>query len=284
MVAPILNAAIKTKFNELKLCGQRCDLSPEIKRSVDQQCLDFLQGLLQSGILTDAEDIGFCYWNISDNYAFLRNGDALLHNHAAFHRHLQTMSPPYLYWTVCDATQKNALENAGHAEFWWDLYREANEQNTDISACEVIAFAAHRAAMHPNPNNRTDHRIKYAHEAFTTFLAQTAESENFAHYSLIYHALCLHTFGECDADLASLCAHFYPKLALPRLESDFLCGEWQSFIQANSDVCRQARVSICAAVNALIDVGRSSDADKIYQTAKNCGLPHNKYIERRLYI
>lgn len=273
---------VKKRFLELKLCGQRCDISVEEKRKYDRQCIEYLLSLLQDGKLTCAEDIGFCYWNLSDNYAFLRDGDALLENHMRFYQHLKSMPTQYLYWAVCDGTQKCMLENSGHADFWWRLYREANEKNQDVTACEAVAFAAHRAALHPDPNKNTDANLLYAKESFTAFLRMTADSINFAFYNIIYQAECLHAFGSCEDDLAVLCQEFYPKLALPKVPTAYVCGEWMDFITANEEVCRQARVGICAAVNALIYTDQQEKARQIYTEARECGLPKNTYIEKRL--
>lgn len=278
----MLDVSIRKRFSELKLCGQRCDISAEEKQKYDRQCIEYLLSLLQGEKLTSAEDIGFCYWNLSDNYAFLRDGDALFANHMRFYQYLKGMPAQYLYWAVCDGTQKCMLENSGHADFWWRLYREANKKNRDVAACEAVAFAAHRAALHPNPHKNMDANLLYAKESFAAFLKTAADSASFAFYNIIYQAECLHAFGACEDDLAVLSQAFYPTLALPRKSNEYICGEWIDFVVANEDVCRQARVGICAAVNALIYANQKEKARKIYMIAIENGLPENAYIEKRL--
>lgn len=278
----MLDSYIISRFQELKLCGQRHGIAQEEKQRLDGLCIDYLQSLLQSGVLTEAEDMGFCYWNLSDNHALMRESSALYENHKAFYEYLKPMDSKYLYWLVCDGTQRYVLENGGYSDFWWNIYREANERNTDIAAYEGIVFEAHRAAFHPNPC-RTDFASQtYAEEAFAAFLQDRKGSENYPFYYLIYQSLYLHVFGSCGDNLAVLCSGFYEKLEIPRKPMDTVCGEWRNFLTENNDICRQARVGICAAVNSLIYTNQCKKAGEIYFCARAHGLPQNRYIEKRI--
>lgn len=277
----MLTQAIKDQFHNLKLCGERIGISQEKKRAADLACLEYLQSLLNSDEL-NAEDKCFCYWNISDQYALLRNREALYENHKLFYGYLKSLPVKYLYWAVCDGTQRGVLEEVD-ADFWWNIYHEANEKNRLLIDCEAIAFTAHRAAFAISSNSkRNDVNILYAKSEFESFLEKTKNSSNHAFYMLIYHAEHLHAFERCEYDLESLCEEMLPKLALPRMNRKYEIGEWNDFIADNNDACRQARVGICAAVNALIYTGHIHRAEKIYHSAIDCGLPRNQYIEKRM--
>ncbi len=278
----MLTQTIKDQFHKLKLCGQRTGISQEEKRATDVACLEYLQSLLNSDEL-DAEGKCFCHWNISDQYALLRNVEGLYENHKQFYDYLKSLPVKYLYWAVCDGTQRGVLEEID-IDFWWNIYHEANEKNSLLNDCEAIAFTAHRVAFSPNLNSkRNDVRnTAYAKSEFEAFLEKTKDSPNHAFYTLIYYAAHLHLFGQCEGNLERLCEEMLPKLALPRLNSKYEIGEWNNFIADNADACRQSRVGICAAVNALIYTGHIDRAEKIYHSAVDCGLPRNQYIEKRI--
>lgn len=95
----------------MKITGQRGTLSMEEKKQKDLELIKYLEDVIANKEATDFEDVGFCYWNISDNYALLRDGHALKKNHQAFYQHVTTYDKSYLYWLVCDATQRLTLEN-----------------------------------------------------------------------------------------------------------------------------------------------------------------------------
>lgn len=116
---------IKNRFLSLKLTGQRSALSSTEKKEHDLQTIQYLQSVLDKREVTSFEDVGFCYWNISDNFAFLRDGHAEFENHNKFYAHIKTEHTRYLYWAVNDATQRLTLEKDGYTDFWWGIYREA---------------------------------------------------------------------------------------------------------------------------------------------------------------
>lgn len=113
-----MNSEIKNKFLELKVTGQRFAISSEEKLKKDKQLINYLKSLLDNNEVTDFEDIGFCYWNLSDNYGFLRDGQSLYENHKKLYHHIAD-NDKYLYWAVCDGTQKLTFENSGYRDFWW---------------------------------------------------------------------------------------------------------------------------------------------------------------------
>lgn len=66
-----MDKQIITRFLELKVTGQRCSMMPEEKAPKDAQLISYLNYTIDNKIVVEFEDIGFCYWNISDNYALL---------------------------------------------------------------------------------------------------------------------------------------------------------------------------------------------------------------------
>lgn len=137
---------IRETFIELKVVGQRCAMNLEEKREKDRKLIQYLKSLIENEVVTDFEDIGFCYWNISDNYAMIRDGHAEMLNHKNFYSHVHKIDPCYLFWLICDATQRLTLEKDGYSDFWWALYKEALEQNRDGDQY-FAEFNAHRAAV-----------------------------------------------------------------------------------------------------------------------------------------
>lgn len=262
-------------------------LTPEIKNTFrelyDQspRLITYLQELIQKTILNTPEDIGFCYWNISDHYALMRNGTAVYSNHNTFYQYLTAYHTKYLYWLVCDATQKYALEDAGYTNFWWELYHQANEKNLPEKDWEAIAFTAHRAALSLRSGKQAETYHLDAKEQFQCFLQHTRSSESYTFYHLIYHSLCLRAFRSTEEPLELLCEPWYSFLSLSKTERPYEIGEWNSF---NETFNRhwQANIGICAAVNALIDTEQNKIAKMIYTKAQTYGLPQNAYIEKRI--
>lgn len=72
-----MNNEIRNSFLELKITGQRSAITIQEKRDKDLKLIAYLKSLIDNNVVADFEDIGFCYWNISDNYAFLRDGYSL---------------------------------------------------------------------------------------------------------------------------------------------------------------------------------------------------------------
>ena len=64
--------------------------------------IEYLSSLLQTEN-ADTLFTGFCYWNISDSFAMLRNSDALYKNHCEFAKFLSDKPSKYLLWLACDA-------------------------------------------------------------------------------------------------------------------------------------------------------------------------------------
>lgn len=276
-----MNPQIKEHFLELKLVGQRVIASPEEKRVKDLEMIAYLKSVMANHEVADFEDIGFCHWNISDNYALLRDGHALRENHLAFYKHIMKTAPGYLYWLVCDATQRLTLEKDGYSDWWWSVYREAiscNAENSHLFA----GFCAHRAALYQNPllSPKKEH-MAYAKENFEAFLDKAKSTLEYPFYRLLYLTSVSKCFPTDNREIKELSEQMFPNLSDTEAPCDFLVGEWKSFITPfGKRKC--AVVGITSAVNSLIDTGEAESAKRLYYTAGENGLPKNAYIEKRL--
>ena len=275
-----MNESLRNRFLELKIIGQRCGIPEGTKKEKDKQLIDWLQRMIHSGQITDFEDLGFCYFNISDNFAMLRDGDSLYQNHKCLLAHVLTNSDLYLFWTVCDATQKLTLETNGCSEFWWELYRNAVARNKEQSKYPFAEFHVHRAALcYPPFYGKDENRFYIAKNNFLDFLEKTKDSP----FTIFFYAIFLSMTGEDTnkrRELLDCAEYLLQDLSVPEEKSEFLCGEWNSFTTPFTKR-KQAHVGIVSCINALIDKADIQTAKSIYTKAKELGLPRNLYIERR---
>ena len=276
-----MNGEIIKAFKELKVTGQRFGITPEEKRDKDITLISYLKSLIEEKTVTDFEEVGFCYWNISDNLALTKNGAALYENHKKFYEHIKNSDPVYLYWVVSDATQRLTLEKDGLTDFWWSLYKEAVGKNTN-SSVYFAKFCAHRAALYTNESLTVSSDVlDFAKRSFENFLKNTEGAAEYGFYKAIYLSL-ISRFSKVDnRELIDISRSLFENLSAPKTQNEFLAGEWKSFVTP-FDKRRQGVVGITSAVNALIYQGNTEDAKALYQNAKEAGLPQNRYIESRL--
>ena len=276
-----MNPQIKKHFQKLKITGQRGTLSLEEKKKKDLELIGYLGTIIAKGEVTGYEDVGFCYWNISDNYALLRDGHALRKNHQTFYEHVMTKDASYLYWLVCDATQRLTLEVDGYSDWWWSLYREAVSCNSETSPL-FAEFCAHRAALYRNPLLPTEQNyVTFAVESYQAFLEKAKDTPEYPFYRLIYLTAAEKYVLVEKKEIETLSKELLPNLLYTDELHDFLVGEWKSFITPfGKRKC--AVVGITSAVNALIDIGEAGIAKELYRIACENGLPKNTYIEKRL--
>ncbi len=276
-----MNPQIKEHFLELKLTGQRAMVSPEEKKKKDLELIEYLNSVIANQGVTDFEDIGFCYWNISDNYALLRDGHALKKNHQAFYEHIIARDRSYLYWLVCDATQRLTLEVDGYSEWWWSVYREA--VCCELEKASFFAeFCAHRAALYKNPLLPTEQNyVTFAIESYSAFLENVKDTPEYPFYRLLYLTSLSKYTSVDNREIKALSEELLPKLLYEDDTNDFLVGEWKNFIiPFGKRKC--AVVGITSAVNALIDMGEKGTAGELYCIACENRLPKNAYIEKCL--
>ncbi len=275
-----MDEQIKKRFIELKARGQRSAMTSKVKEK-DLQLIHYLKAILENNEVTEFEDIGFCYWNISDNYALIKDGYSLMCNHKLFYEHIKSEKNCYLYWLVCDATQRLTLEKDGYSKFWWALYQEASEQNLNYDNC-FVEFAAHRAALYKNPiSSHTPYNLEYVQSNFEKFLQKTKNTPEYQFYKVIYLSLISRFVMFEKIELKSLCYELFNGLLYPETTNDFLIGEWRNLITP-FDMHKQSVVGINSAINAFIYSGELQTAKEIYTNACKIGLPKNHYIETRL--
>lgn len=246
-----------------------------------------LNGVIEylSTILANSNDnmlSGFCYWNISDSYAMLRKSEELYINHSNFCKLLDSMDTKYLLWAVCDATQRFTLELGGFGDFWWEHYENAVALNSDITHIERILFDTHAAALSMNPKVEIPKSKLYlASDNLEQFINHFEDSENIAFYKLVYSSLMLKAFGDEKYDIVNLCNEFMPSLKDTAHQSELATGEWELLNSPRSKK-NMAQVGINRAINALIDIGKKTQAKNLYIEALKNGLATNRYIEKRI--
>ncbi len=276
-----MNEMIKKRFTELKITGQRSAILPREKYEKDLQLIQYLKTLIVSKEVSEFEDVGFCYWNISDSYALTKDGYSLMCNHKDFYNHIKTGNKCYLYWLVCDATQRLTLEKDGFSDFWWSLYCDAIEKNIGYDNF-FAEFNTHRAALYANPIllHKT-HRLEYAKANFENFLQKAKNTSEYTFYKIIYFSI-ISRFCSIDMiELKALCESLFDGLLKPKTANIFLVGEWQSFVTP-FDINKQSVVGITSAINAFIYCGELQVAKEMYKNACDLGLPKNRFIEKRL--
>lgn len=277
-----MNYEFIENFNKLKLMGERTTYSREEKRKHDLAVIDFLQAALRGNELEGTEEIGFAYWNISDSFAMLRDSGNLYKNHCEFADFLKDKPSKYLFWLVCDATQRFTHELGGFADFWWDCYKSALSKNAGISGIEAITFECHNAALAVTPAVKTPAcYLELAKNNFRSFLEATEASDNHIFYQTFYYALCLKAFGNVERDVFELGMQLLPWLKSDKTQNDFLVGEWK-MLNGKRSKYDLARVAVNRAINALIDTGSADPARKLYNEARAYGLTENAYIEKRI--
>lgn len=277
-----MNSEFIENFKKLKLMGEHTTYSREKKRKSDLAVIDFLQAALRGNELEGTEEIGFAYWNISDSFAMLRDSGNLYKNHCEFADFLKDKPSKYLFWLVCDATQRFTHELGGFADFWWDCYKSALSKNAGISGIEAITFECHNAALAVTPAVKTPAcYLELAKNNFRSFLEATEASDNHIFYQTFYYALCLKAFGNVERDVFELGMQLLPWLKSDKTQNDFLVGEWK-MLNGQRSKYDLARVAVNRAINALIDTGSADPARKLYNEARAYGLTENAYIEKRI--
>ncbi len=265
---------MREKF--LLLDGQSRTKNPQARYAL----ITFLQSSISCGDAETFEDVGFCYWNISDQYALLRDGHNQSENHRQFYEHVMQGDSVYLYWLVNDATQKLTLEKDGYGDLWWECYYEAVQRN--IAKGLPIECGVHRAALYKNPLMASDERrVSLAKERFENFLSHTKETAEYSFYYAMYLSSVAQYESVAESVLTSVGQSLLGDLLIEKSHNDFLIGEWRKFATL-LDRRRRAEVGIYAVINSLICANHAESAKRLYVEALSLGLPKNLYIEKRL--
>lgn len=279
----MLNDEIRAEFNR-RICGGERNLKSGLEKySKDNAVIEYMRHLLDSNTVCDFEDIGFCYWNISNCYAKLRDSKQEYENHRKYANFLSKANSKYGFWTVCDTTQRFTLTLGGYGEYWQELYRSAIENTHVTNENYRIAYEAHRAAMSVHPDLKmSEDFTRYADTMFRMFLDSNREREEYEFYRLIYFSSAMKAFSKADTDIEALCREHYGYLGcVEDRKCEFVMGEWGYLNRVRSERNR-AVVGITAAVNALIDSREIQRGRELYSEALRYGLPENAYIRKRL--
>ncbi len=274
-----MNEKAVKKFSELKIVGDRSKVSQSIKQEKDTALIYFLKDLIINREVVDFEDIGFCYWNISDNYALLNKGDELYSNHNDFYNYIKNYDSKYLFWLVSDATQRFTLEKNGYHSFWWELYKKAVNENKSKSC--LAEFYAHRTAISLNPIVSHDkENLSFVIDAIDNFLKIQSNNVDFQFYNTIFKILKSRHTKE-TAEIINISTPFLSRLKSPIIKNNYLSGEWKGLDSAIPEQ-QQAMLILNSAINCLIYTEESENAKNLYTMALNNGMHKNRYLESRL--
>ncbi len=254
-----------------------------MKQMTLNERIQYLKHLLQDEVAIKFDDIGFCYWHISDNFALLRDGTSCYLNHQIFKEHVMTNDSRYLYWLVSDATQRLTLELGGYSDFWWHLYFNAVQCNVS-GEYDFAEFCAHRAALYVNPLlPHKEDRLRFAIKNYENLLNRTVGKPEYPFYRTIYLSLlsrfCLIDYSE----LLILSTGLLKGLHGKNSGMEPILGEWNSFAVPFSSN-KQSEVGINSAINALLYGSKHAMAKELYRNALDSGMKNNRYIEDRLCI
>ena len=258
------------------LDGQSRTKNPQARYAL----ITFLQSSINCGDAETFEDVGFCYWNISDQYALLWDGYTQSENHRRFYEHVSQGDDVHLYWLVNDATQKLTLEKDGYDDLWWGYYHEAVQRNTVKGL--PIECGVHRAALYKHPLITSDtQRVLFAKERFEDFLSHTKETPEYDFYFAMYLSSVAQYESVQESALTGVGLSLLGGLVVEKSQNNFLIGEWRKFTTL-LDSRRRAEVGLYAVINALIYAKQAGSAKRLYSEALSLGLPKNLYIEKRL--
>lgn len=278
-----MTQAVRDEFMRIKLTGQRNALTQEEKEKSDFSVIEYMNLLLSNGKATDFKDKCFCFWNISDSYAMLRNPSELYKNHLKFAEYVFNGDEIYRFWPISDCTQRFTLIAGGYENFWHDLYKAIVESAPVTNENYRIAYEAHRAALSVQSGiDIPFEHLKYYNEKFSEFLESVKSREEYSFYMLIFLSAQIKAFKRNDIYIEDMCAEFFEELGSEDTTTVYAVGEWEYLNRLRSKR-NQAVVGITAAINSLIDTGDKKRALELYNEAKKYGLPENTYVNKRIY-
>lgn len=138
---------IKARFNELLEIKSSDYLDKEIKNQAKKDVIKMLESLLERNDLTVEQKI-FTYWNISDNYALLREHQKTYQNHLKFEDFLNGKNPNYKLMLISDTTQRLSIAAAGHEDYWTKLYFDLTDNLKITKENYILYFEVLRSASY----------------------------------------------------------------------------------------------------------------------------------------
>ena len=156
-------------------------------RSGREKMIALLRPLLTQDDL-DPGQKAFAYWQISDNYALLREHAATYRNHRAFESYLADQDEKYRLMLIADATQKLSLVCGGHENYWNGLYYGIMEDCSVTRANYVIYFQVLRTALYYH-EAITDYRAVGGHalSKMVTFLEAYRDDSQYPWFEMVYY-------------------------------------------------------------------------------------------------
>src|SRR5690606_3185121 len=135
--------------------------------------IELLTPVLRSPASLPAEDVGWAYWNVCDNYALLRKAREQLAYQTAFYEWSRAALPAHQWhWVVSDGTQAMTLISGGYLDFWWNCYRDANERAPQAADNRTVRFESHRANAAAYTRFREFGHAKTALQSLEALLAE----------------------------------------------------------------------------------------------------------------
>lgn len=264
----------------------------------NERVVDLLRNALKTEPFTD-EEIGWAYWNISDNLAMLRKSEEQYENHKLFDAHLLKMDEKYLHWLTSDVTQKMTLSIGGYEQFWNERYKYACEKCPMIEENKRIRFESHRAAV-ATINDReypfSENISRFALKNMRTMLDGELLSDfNYGFYNITYFTLVINfsVLIKTEIDEKVLTdSHSAFVLLLDDLKSDanepdkntlYLLGTWQS-LNGTRAKFNQAAVGIKNYIIALVNAGKYAMALECYKRIEPYNLNYNNYFKHKIEL
>lgn len=162
-----------------------------VKQNKCDEIIDTLIEFSKSRSLT-VEEQGWIYWNLSDNYALLRQVDLQYSIHAQFFEWgKEFLNPDKLHWIVSDGTQALTLSLGNHFNEWFSWYLYACKHSSKITENRVVHFESHRTAIYSllKLNKLSDIDIPFAH--MYNLLLENRDWENITFSEITYYSFML---------------------------------------------------------------------------------------------
>ncbi len=178
---------IKARFNELLEIKSSDYLDKEIKNQAKKDVINMLEPLLERNDLTVEQKI-FAYWNISDNYALLREHQKTYENHLKFEDFLNGKNPNYKLMLISDTTQRLSIAASGHEDYWTKLYFDLTD-NLDITKENyIVYFEVLRSASYKHKLLKKYNEIaENALIKMKDFLEKQKNDVNYPWFRMIYY-------------------------------------------------------------------------------------------------
>jgi hypothetical protein len=268
-----------------------------VKEKNEKQVV-LLREALRTEQFTD-EEIGWAYWNISDNLALLRKSEEQYENHRLFEKHILNMDKKYLHWLTSDNTQTKALYVGGYEQFWNGLYKYACEKSPKSADNRRIRYESHRAAATSGvlrENSINENISRFAFENMKTMLDSELLSDyNYNFYRITYFTLFIHMnvqmkvetddkiLDESYLTVIPLFEYLQSDRNEPDKNTMYFLGSWDSF-KSDRSKFNQATVGIKNYIIALINAGEYAIALEYYEKIKPYNLEYNNYFKSKIEL